>query len=97
MNDPTTDEPLGRIKVQLTFDPKVHDRLIRVLAPLNRYQRKALLTLLIYQGLSLEQRAPESPQLSPAPPPNAAAADDTGAEWIPQIDGDAAQALGLPL
>lgn len=91
------DEALpARIRVQLTFTGAVHERLIRVLAPLNRSQRKERLILLIYAGLGLEQRQDEPPQPE-VRPSEIADDDDTAQAWAPQIDGDAAAALGLPL
>lgn len=85
-----------RIRVQLTIDPDIHAPLMRLLEPLNRYKRKERLLLLIYQGLHLEAIATGTVPADGLPRLAARPADEDSAHrWVPQVDGDASEILGL--
>jgi hypothetical protein len=86
-----------RIRLQLTLDAQVHEHLVMVLAPLNRWKRKERLTLLIYAGLDMEVIRNGIHLANPVRR-HAGDAGDVPAPnggWKPQIEGDALEELGL--
>ena len=81
------------------MDADVHGHLVRLLAPLNRSQRKERITLLIYQGLDMElmrRGATVTHAASIAPPViDIDRSNYSERQWKPTIEGNAFEELGL--